>query len=76
MAQHRETWSSRHASAPSITLGNTAFWRDDGKGVHSGLEHHPDKSPTRQGNAAGRSGKCVVVERRGVEVLDVEANFF
>lgn len=35
-----------------------------------------EKSLTRQGNTAGRSGKRVVVERRGVEVLDVEANFF
>lgn len=76
MAQHRETWSSRHASAPSLTLGSTASCKDDGKGALSGLEHRPGKSPTRQGNTAGRSGKCVVVERRGVEVLDVEANFF
>lgn len=76
MAQHRETWSSRHASAPSITLSGAASRKDDGKEAHGRLEHRPDKSPTRQGNTAGRSGKRVLVERRGVEVLDVEANFF
>lgn len=73
MAQHQDT---SYASAPSITLGSTASWKDHGKGAHSGLVHHPDKSPTRQANTAGRSGKCVVVERKGVEVLDVETNFF
>lgn len=30
----------------------------------------------KEGSTAGRSGKRVVVGRTGVEVLDVEANFF
>ena len=47
-----------------------------GRGTHDGLEHRPDKPPTRQGNAAGRLGKHAAVRRRGVEALDVVANFF
>lgn len=57
-----------HPASPSVAL--SPAWKDDGK------EHCPDESPTRQGNTAGCSGKRVVVERTGVEVLDVEANFF
>lgn len=47
-----------------------------GRGTHGGLEHLPDKPPTRRGNAAGRLGKRVAVGRRGVDTLDAVANFF